>query len=98
MVATKLPAVLALIDQVRRPRAVVMEEGPLSDWLARGLAGEVDRVIVCDPRRNRLIAAEGDKADPIDAAKLLALARGGYVRPVHHALDGDKKGDKKVSG
>lgn len=34
--------------------------------------------------RNALIAKDGDKDDPIDWRKLADLARGGYVRAVHH--------------
>jgi transposase len=41
-------------------------------------------LIVCEPRRNRLIAAEGDKDDPIDAGKLAQLFRGGYLKAVYH--------------
>ena len=37
-------------------------------------------VVVSDPRRNHLIARDGDKDDALDAQKLLELARRGYVR------------------
>jgi transposase len=40
-------------------------------------------VVVCEPRRNRLIAKDGDKDDDIDAEKLAQLLRGGFVKPVH---------------
>ena len=39
---------------------------------------------MCDPRRNALVAKDGDKDDPIDVVKLLQLARGDFLRPVHH--------------
>jgi transposase len=81
---TTIPSLVEAVRSVRRPRVLVMEEGPLADWLARELAPEVDQVIVCDPRRNHLIAKDGDKDDPIDAAKLLELARGNHLRAVHH--------------
>jgi transposase len=81
---TTIPALVQVIEAVPRPRVVTFEEGPLADWLLRNLAGHADQVIVCDPRRNRLIAAEGDKDDPIDAEKLAQLARGGYLKAVHH--------------
>jgi transposase len=44
----------------------------------------VQDLVICDPRRNSLIAKESDKDDPIDAEKLAELYRGGYVRAVHH--------------
>ncbi|MGB7549897.1 MAG: IS110 family transposase [Terracidiphilus sp.] len=83
-VPTTLPHLRAAIQAVPRPRVVVMEEGMMADWLYRNLRAHADQVIVCDPRRNALIAKDGDKDDPIDTAKLLQLARGGFLRPVHH--------------
>jgi transposase len=82
---TTIPALTELLTSVRRPRHVVLEEGPLADWLLRNLRPHADEVVVCDPRRNALIAKESDKDDPIDAEKLGQLYRGGFVRSVHHA-------------
>jgi transposase len=81
---TSIPELVEAIEPVPRPRRVVLEEGPLADWLCRSLAGHADGVVACDPRRNRLIAEEGDKDDPLDAERLARLGRGGYVKPVHH--------------
>jgi transposase len=81
---TKIPKLRKLLDEVPRPRCLVIEEGPLADWLWRELRTYVDEMVVCEPRRNRLIAADGDKDDPVDAEKLAQLYRGGYVKKVHH--------------
>jgi transposase len=81
---TTIPALRAALDAVARPRAVALEEGPLADWLWRNLQGHVETLTVCDPRRNRLIAKDSDKDDPIDAEKLAQLLRGGYRKAVHH--------------
>ena len=83
-VNTTIPEIRAVLEQVRRPRKLVFEEGPLADWLWRNLAPSVDEALVCDPRKNALVAKDGDKDDPIDAGKLCDLFIGGYVRPVHH--------------
>lgn len=83
-VATTIPALTEAIVTVPRPRLLVIEEGPLADWLVRELGEKVDQVVVADPYRNALIAKEGDKDDPIDWRKLAHLARGGYVKAVHH--------------
>ena len=83
-VATTIPALTEAIGSVRRPRWAVMEEEPLAGWLFRHLAAQVDGMMVCDPRRNALIAKDSDKDDPIDAEKLAPLRRGGFVKPVHH--------------
>ena len=82
--ATTIPDLVAAIAHVPRPRFLVIEEGPIADWLYRNLVGHVDEMVVCDPRRNHLVAKESDKDDPIDAEKLAHLYRGGYVKRVHH--------------
>ena len=55
----------------------------MSGWLARNLDEYVDELVVCDPRRNALVAKEGDKDDPIDAEKMAQLYRGNFLRKVH---------------
>ena len=83
-VATTIPALREVIESIPRPRKLTFEEGPLADWLYRELQASVDELIVSDPRRNGLIAKDGDKDDPIDAGKLCDLLIGGYLRKVHH--------------
>lgn len=83
-VATTIPSLVEALTSIRRPREAVLEEGPLADWLYRNLGGHVDRLTVCDPRRNHLIAKDSDKDDAIDAEKLARLYRGGYVKAVYH--------------
>jgi transposase len=80
---TRIPALREAIGQVRRPRRLTFEEGPLADWLSRELRGSVDELVVCEPRRNHWIARDGDKDDPLDARKLANLYRGGYLKAVH---------------
>jgi transposase len=87
---TRLPALIQLVQRIKQPRVVVMEESTLSSWLMRGLTPFADQVIVCDPRRNHLIACDGEKTDKVDARELINLARSGHIRPVHHPLD-DKR-------
>jgi transposase len=81
---TTIPELTTLLESVPGPRWLCLEEGPLADWRFRSLRGLVDGIIVCDPRRNHLIAKESDKDDPIDAEKLARLFRGGHLKPVHH--------------
>jgi transposase len=84
-VCTTIPALREVIESVARPRKLTFEEGSLADWLFRELRGSVDELIVCDPRRNALVAREGDKDDAIDAEKLCDLQIGGYLKAVHHS-------------
>lgn len=82
---TTIPDLVAALEAVRRPKKLTFEEGPMADWLTRNLAEHVDELIVCEPRRNGLIAKDSDKDDPIDAGKLADLFRGGYLKAVHQS-------------
>jgi len=97
-VATTIPALRQVIDSIRRPRHMVFEEGPLASWLYRNLKEDADTVTVCDPRKNALIAKEGDKDDPIDANKLADLFIGGYTRSVHHTEEVSRDVFKQLVG
>lgn len=97
-VATTIPNLRQAIERVRRPRHVVLEEGPLADWLVRELRGSAERVVACDPRRNAHIAKDGDKDDAIDAAKLGRLYRGGFVNAVHHPESCERSCFKQLVG
>jgi transposase len=80
---TTITALLQVMEAVARPRALIIEEGPLAGWLWRGLHDAVERMVVSEPRRNRLIAEGGDKDDDLDAEKLAQLLRAGYIKEVH---------------
>jgi transposase len=75
---------ITALKAVSGPKGVVIEEGPMADWAMRVVRPYVNEVIVCDPRRNRLITDDGDKTDHIDPGKLIELYRLGALRPVHH--------------
>jgi len=89
-VPTTIPAIVEVLESLSGKKHLAMEEGPMAGWLYRNLFDKVDYLIVSDPRRNRLIASEGDSDDKIDSAKLATLLRGGYLRAVHHSLDVDQ--------
>jgi len=89
-VPTTIPAILNVLDSLQGKKYMAVEEGPMSGWLYRNLHGKLDRFISSDPRRNKLIASDGDKDDKIDAAKLASLLRGGFLRPIHHSDDNSR--------
>ncbi len=80
---TAIPGLTKFLETVPRPRRLVIEEGPLANWLWRNLRSAVDEMVVAEPRRNRLICKDGDKDDDIDAEKLARLYWGGYIKAVH---------------
>lgn len=86
-VFTGIASIREVLGSIGGRKEMAIEEGPLSHWLWRNLRDHVDRLVICDPRRNAYIAKDGDKDDPIDAAKLAELLRGDYVREVYHSED-----------
>jgi transposase len=45
-----------------------------------------EKLVITNPKENHWIGLSGQKNDPLDALKLAQLARGGYVKEVHHPL------------
>lgn len=86
-VATDIVSIGRFLNSLGGRKVMVIEEGSMAGWLRRNLQSQVDRFVVCDPRRNRLITYDGDKTDAVDAAKLASLLRGGYLREVYHTDD-----------
>ena len=83
-VATEQTYLIEAIKSAPGPKGVVIEEGPMADWAMRVLKPYASEVMVCDPRRNRLICEDGDKTDNVDPGKLIELYRLGSLREVHH--------------
>ena len=83
MVATEAAALVRLVKGLSGPLHVTLEESTHADWLQGILLSHVRRVVVCDPRRNKLLS-EGSKGDKVDARKLADLLRTGMLRPVYH--------------
>jgi transposase len=69
---------------------LTFEEGTQAAWLHGLMKPLVAELIVCDPRRNKLMAV-GNKADAVDARKLAELLRVGSLKAVYHGDDGTKK-------
>lgn len=64
-------------------KKITLEESPLAFWTARTLTGEVDEVVVCDPRENHLISRSIRKGDEPDAKALARLLRMGELKEVY---------------
>lgn len=74
------------LDSIRGTKVLAFEETTTAHWLYVELLEHVDKIIVCDPYRNKLLS-EGAKTDKIDASKLVKLLKGGYMKPVFHSTD-----------
>lgn len=89
-VPTTIPALVAALRSIPGPKILVIEESSTADWLYRNLRDHVDELVVCDPRRNRLINEDGDKSNPIDAEKLAELLENNSVHGVYHSDSEDR--------
>jgi transposase len=83
-VDTSAQNLIAVLDAVAEPKAVVLEEGTLAAWAWRTLTPHASRVVVADPVRNAWIGRDERNDDLSSAHKLAELLRGGFVHPVHH--------------
>jgi transposase len=83
IVPTAAGAIRRLVESISGPVHVTLEETTQAEWLHDLLQGFVAEVVVCDPRRNKLLV-EGSKGDKADARKLADLLRTGMVRSVWH--------------
>ena len=86
-VPTTIPAISTVFSSLQGKKILAMEEGPMAGWLYRNLHEKVDKLVVSEPRRNKLISSEGDRDDKIDSGKLAVLLRGNFLKAVHHTTD-----------
>ena len=83
MVPTAAGAIREMIGSLSGPLHVTLEETAQAEWLYEVIRDLVSEVVVCDPRRNKLLT-EGSKGDKPDARRLAELLRVGMVRSVWH--------------
>jgi transposase len=82
-VETQAAAIIRFLQSLQGPLHVTFEETTQAQWLYDVIRHYAKEVIVCDPRRNKLLQ-EGSKADKVDARKLAELLRAGLLRSVYH--------------
>jgi len=75
---TKAATILEFIQGLRGTLAVTFEEGTMAAWLHDLLKPHVDRLVVCDPRKNALMR-DGNQNDRVDARNLAELLRTNQV-------------------
>lgn len=74
------------LKNLRGTKILAIEETTTSQWLYTELRDYVDKIVICDPHRNKLLS-EGAKTDKIDASKLVQLLRAGLMKEVYHSSD-----------
>ena len=86
LIPTSAAGIRRIIKGFRGRLIVTFEEGTLSQWAYEIVQPLVDQVVVCNPRRNKLLE-EGSKADKIDCRKLADLLRTGMIKSVYHGAN-----------
>lgn len=76
----------AYLKNLKGTKALTIEESTPAQWLYVELRSLVDRIVICDPYRNKLLS-EGPKTDRIDSVKLVQLLRAGLLKEVFHSVD-----------
>ena len=74
------------IKTLKGKKILTIEETTTSQWLFVELTDHVEKILICNPHRNRLLS-EGPKTDKIDAGKLCLLLRNGMMKEVYHTTD-----------
>ena len=87
---TGVKGLMEFVKSIPKPRKIIIEEGTLANWLLEVCTDYGEKLIITDPKMNRWIGRAGQKNDAIDATKLAHLARGGYIKEIHHPI-GDRR-------
>jgi transposase len=85
-VTTGVKELIRFVKSVPKPRKIFIEEGTLASWALETCTAYGEELIITNPKRNRWIGRAEQKNDTIDATKLAQLARGGYIKEIHHPL------------
>lgn len=83
IIETKASTIVQFLRGLQGSLYVTFEEGTYAAWLYDLLTPYVDQVVVCDPRKNKLLPS-GHKSDKVDARKLAEWLRQGQLSPVYH--------------
>src|SRR5437762_11676334 len=85
--AERLRAQVSALKQKRRPVHLTMEAGALTRWASGIVRPLVERLIICEPRHNRLINSNPTKCDEADAEGMCLLLRLGKLKEVWMGQD-----------
>jgi hypothetical protein len=75
-----------MLGEIEGRRILVLEESSPAHWLYLQLHDYAEKIVICDPYRNRLLS-DGPKNDPIDAGKLCMLLYSGMIKEIYHSQE-----------
>src|SRR5438552_5293267 len=82
-----LRAEVEALKKKRRPLYLTMEAGALTRWASAIVRPLVERLIICEPRHNRLINSNPTKSDEADVEGMCLLLRLGKLKEVWMGMD-----------
>lgn len=85
--AEALRAELMALRRQRRPLYLTLEASPLARWACAIARPLVERLVICEPRHNRLINTNPTKHDEADVAAMCLLLRLGKLKEVWMGTD-----------
>jgi transposase len=85
--AEALQREVARLRQRKRPVYLTMEAGALTRWASGIVRPLVERLIICEPRHNRLINSNPTKSDEADVEGMCLLLRLGKLKEVWMGVD-----------
>src|SRR5256884_7018374 len=85
--AERLRAQVSALKQKGRPVHLKMEGGALTRWASGIVRPLVERLIICEPRHNRLINSNPTKSDEADVDGMCLLLRLGKLKEVWMGVD-----------
>jgi hypothetical protein len=80
--AEALRSALRALREKRRPLYLTLEASPLARWASAIARPLVERLVVCEPRHNRLINSNPQKCDEADVEGMCLLLRLGKLKEV----------------
>ncbi len=83
-VPSDITGVQCYLKKLKGTKILTIEETTTSQWLYTELKNYVDKILICDPYRNKLLK-EGPGTDKIEAAKLVHLLKSGLMKEVYHS-------------
>jgi transposase len=96
-VSTSVENFIEFVKKIPLPRTIYIEEGTLAAWILEICIRYGEKLVITDPKKNLWITSPGQKGDSIDALKLAQLARGGYIKEIHHPV-GQRRRFKELMG
>jgi transposase len=87
--ATSAQAVTTFFNTLHAEVHATLEECPQAAWFYDLIRPLVAELVVCAPRRNKLLLS-GNKSDRLDSRKLAHLLRGRLLSPIYHGEHGTR--------